>query len=45
MITTVQEKEEKKTRKKVNELKKLEDFYINGTVDDLLPTINAKKKN
>ena len=26
------------------DLRKLEDFYVNGTVEDLIPVLNAKKE-
>lgn len=29
--------------KNMNKLKKLEEFYVNGTVDDLVPVLNEKK--
>ena len=27
------------------DLRKLEDFYVNGTVEDLIPVLNAKKED
>ena len=36
-------KEDKKLIEARNDIKTLEEFYVNGTVNNILPILNAKK--
>lgn len=42
-IIKASEKKQEIIRKNINDLKKLEDFYINGTVEDLVPVLKMKQ--